>query len=317
MKFGGLKFLDAAHIKDVLTLLRWSLNPKDRVSAFRVAQLMPGIGPAATARLLERMDSSLDTADALRSFRPPTAASEAWPAFAELFRLLRSNAAGWSAELDLVCQWYLPHLERNHDDAAAIRQPDLIQLAQIAASYHSRERFLTELTLDPPDATSDEAGPPLQDEDHLILSTSHSAKGQEWKSVFVLNTVDGCIPADLALNTREELEEERRLLYVAMTRAKDHLHLMDESAPMVARTRRHSNVILRNLRTPNSFRIWVPTAISRSRPRLALPFSAPPKISIDSTSRQTKTPLPSRSNDLSAVFALCDPKNRSRTGSSL
>lgn len=129
VQFGGLKFLDAAHIKDVLALLRWSQNPKDRVSAFRVSQLMPGIGPADAARLLKRMDSSLDTADALRSFKPPTAASEAWPAFAELFRLLRSNAAGWPAELDLVCQWYLPHLERNHDDAAAIRQPDLIQLA--------------------------------------------------------------------------------------------------------------------------------------------------------------------------------------------
>ncbi len=225
VKFGGLKFLEAAHIKDVLALLRWSQNPKDRVSAFRVAQLMPGIGPAAAARLLERMDSSFDTADALLSFKPPAAAAEAWPAFAELFGLLRRNSAGWPAELDLACQWYVPHLERNHDDAS-IRQLDLIQLAQIAATYPSRERFLTELTLDPPDATSDEAGTPLQDEDYLILSTIHSAKGQEWKSVFVLNTVDGCIPADLALNNRQELEEERRLLYVAMTRAKDHLHLM-------------------------------------------------------------------------------------------
>jgi DNA helicase-2/ATP-dependent DNA helicase PcrA len=225
VKFGGLKFLEAAHIKDILALLRWSQNPKDRVSAFRVAQLMPGIGPAAAARLLERMESSLDCADALHAFKPPAAASEAWPAFAELFGLLRRNVAGWPSELDRACEWYSPHLERNYDDAA-VRQLDLIQLAQIAASYPSRERFLTELTLDPPDATSDEAGPPLRDEDYLVLSTIHSAKGQEWKSVFVLNTVDGCIPADLALSTRQELEEERRLLYVAMTRAKDHLHLM-------------------------------------------------------------------------------------------
>ena len=142
-----------------------------------------------------------------------------------MFGLLRRNAAGWPTELDLACRWYVPHLERNYDDAA-IRQLDFIQLAQIAASYPSRERFLTELTLDPPDATSDEAGPLLQDEDHLILSTIHLAKGQEWKSVYVLNTVDRCIPADLALSSSQELEEERRLLYVAMTRAKDHLHLM-------------------------------------------------------------------------------------------
>ena len=101
-----------------------------------------------------------------------------------------------------------------------------MQLAQIAASYPSRARFLTELTLDPPDATSAEAGPPHRDEDYLILSTIHSAKGQEWKSVFVLNAVDGCIPSDLGTGTREEIEEERRLLYVAMTRAKDSLHLM-------------------------------------------------------------------------------------------
>jgi DNA helicase-2/ATP-dependent DNA helicase PcrA len=85
---------------------------------------------------------------------------------------------------------------------------------------------LTELTLDPPDATSDQAGVPLLDEDYLILSTIHSAKGQEWKSVFVLNVVDGCIPSDLGTGTSAEIEEERRLLYVAMTRAKDDLHLI-------------------------------------------------------------------------------------------
>ena len=101
-----------------------------------------------------------------------------------------------------------------------------MQLEQIAAGYPSRERFLTDLTLDPPDATSDEAGAPLQDEDYLILSTIHSAKGQEWKSVFVLNVVDGCIPSDLGTGTTAEIEEERRLLYVAMTRAKDDLHLV-------------------------------------------------------------------------------------------
>ena len=112
------------------------------------------------------------------------------------------------------------------DNVREVRQADLVQLVQIASGYPSRERFLTELTLDPPDATSDQAGVPLLDEDYLILSTIHSAKGQEWKSVFVLNVVDGCIPSDLGAGTTEELEEERRLLYVAMTRAKDNLHLL-------------------------------------------------------------------------------------------
>ena len=109
---------------------------------------------------------------------------------------------------------------------AATRRPDLLQLEQIASGYVSRKKFLTELTLDPPDATSDQAGVPLLDEDYLILSTIHSAKGQEWKSVYALNVVDGCMPSDLGAGTTAELEEERRLLYVAMTRARDNLHLI-------------------------------------------------------------------------------------------
>jgi DNA helicase-2/ATP-dependent DNA helicase PcrA len=150
---------------------------------------------------------------------------EYWPTFVEALGLVRSKATGWPAELDLICRWYQPHLERIHENVAA-RQADLVQLAQIASTYPSRERFLTEITLDPPNATSDEAGVPLLDEDYLILSTIHSAKGQEWKSVFLLNAIDGCIPSDLATGTTAEIEEERRLLYVAMTRAKDHLHLI-------------------------------------------------------------------------------------------
>jgi DNA helicase-2/ATP-dependent DNA helicase PcrA len=115
-------------------------------------------------------------------------------------------------------------------DIILIRRPgvqaDLGQLVQIASTYPARERFLTELMLDPPDATSDEAGVPLLDEDYLILSTIHSAKGQEWRSVSVLNAIDGCIPSDLSTGNTAEIEEERRLLYVAMTRAKDHLDLI-------------------------------------------------------------------------------------------
>jgi DNA helicase-2/ATP-dependent DNA helicase PcrA len=163
--------------------------------------------------------------DALNGFRPPAATAEHWEEFEATIGMLRRNVAGWPAELDLVCRWYRPHLERIHEDAV-LREADLVQLTQIASTYPSRERFLTELTLDPPDATSDEAGVPLLDEDYLILSTIHSAKGQEWTSVFLLNTVDGCLPSDLATGSTPEIEEERRLLYVAMTRAKDQLHLM-------------------------------------------------------------------------------------------
>jgi DNA helicase-2/ATP-dependent DNA helicase PcrA len=127
--------------------------------------------------------------------------------------------------MNIVTRWYEPHLQRIYEDAY-VRQGDLIQLQQIAATYASRERFLTEVTLDPPSATSDEAGMAGQDDDYLILSTIHSAKGQEWKAVQILNVVDGCIPSDMSTGCSEEIEEERRLLYVAMTRAKNHLHLV-------------------------------------------------------------------------------------------
>jgi len=226
VKFGGLKFLEAAHIKDVLAFLRWAENLRDRVSGFRVIQLLPGVGPATAARLLDRLaETSSGALEALANFRPPAACRDDWPTFTDTVKLIRSNAAGWPAELEVAYRWYTPHLERRYEDAR-MREADLLQLRQIASTYPNRQRFLTELTLDPPSATSDETGVPLLDEDYLILSTIHSAKGQEWKSVFVLNCVDGCIPSDLAAGSTAEIEEERRLLYVAMTRAKDHLHMI-------------------------------------------------------------------------------------------
>jgi DNA helicase II / ATP-dependent DNA helicase PcrA len=139
--------------------------------------------------------------------------------------VLQRPGAPWAGELERINAWYAPHLQRLHEDAP-VRAADLAQLARIATTYASRERFLTELTLDPPDATSAEADAPQHDEDYLILSTIHSAKGQEWSAVSVLNAVDGCMPSDLATGSAAEIEEERRLLYVAMTRAKDHLSLL-------------------------------------------------------------------------------------------
>jgi DNA helicase II / ATP-dependent DNA helicase PcrA len=222
VKFGGLKFLDTAHVKDILAVLRFVENPRDRVAGFRLLNLLPGVGPASAKRVLDAVAHAVDPIGALYDLPAPARAGADWAAFVETIGNLRK--AAWPADVEVARLWYDPHLERIHEDAE-VRRPDLIQLEQIASGYSSRERFLTELTLDPPDATSDQAGVPLLDEDYLILSTIHSAKGQEWKSVFVLNVVDGCIPSDLGTGTTEELEEERRLLYVAMTRAKDDLHL--------------------------------------------------------------------------------------------
>lgn len=218
IKFGGLKFLDSSHVKDLLALLRFLQNPRDRVAGFRSLQLLPGVGPGAAGKVLEAIATAPAPLAALTALPPPPRAT----GWAELVAALQPR--DWPAEIGQIRTWYEPQLERIHEDAE-FRRADLLQLEQIASGYPSRERFLTDLTLDPPDATSDQAGVPLKDEDYVILSTIHSAKGQEWKAVSVLNVVDGCIPSDLGTGQRAEIEEERRLLYVAMTRAKDQLTL--------------------------------------------------------------------------------------------
>jgi DNA helicase-2/ATP-dependent DNA helicase PcrA len=225
VKFGGLKFLEASHIKDVLAVLRFAQNPNGRMAGFRVLQLIPGIGPATATRLLDAVAEAPEAIDAVEAFAAPAKSQGDWQDFVTLYRRLRTPGLRWPADIELVRDWYLPHLERLHDDAT-VRAADVAQLAQLAGGHGTRESFLAEITLDPPEATSDRAGPPLLDEDYLILSTIHSSKGQEWKSVHVLNVVDGCIPSDMSTGSAEEIEEERRLLYVAMTRAKEHLHLV-------------------------------------------------------------------------------------------
>jgi DNA helicase-2/ATP-dependent DNA helicase PcrA len=164
----------------------------------------------------------------MREFRAPAACASHWPAFCDLIELLSEadvGDRGWQSQITAVRRWYQPHLERLYDGLDT-READLEQLEQISGRYPSRERFLTELTLDPPSAVGDLAGDPLLDEDYLILSTVHSAKGQEWESVYVLNVTDGNFPSEFATGKPEMIEEERRLLYVAMTRAKQSLSLI-------------------------------------------------------------------------------------------
>ncbi|WP_341892294.1 ATP-dependent helicase [Variovorax sp. YR752] len=222
VKFGGLRFLEAAHVKDLLSVLRWVQNPRGRLAGYRVVQMIPGLGAASARRLLDAIAAADDPLQALHTFKPPAAAAADWRGWLAAHEALRE--AGWPAAIAQARRWYEPHLERLHEDAT-IRRADLAQLERLAAQYPSRERFLAELTLDPPEATSDAADEPHRDEDYLILSTLHSAKGQEWSAVHILNAVDGCMPADLATGHADEIEEERRLLYVGMTRAKHHLTL--------------------------------------------------------------------------------------------
>lgn len=228
VKYGGLKFLEAAHVKDVLSLLKWAENPKNEVAAFRVLKLLPGVGPGYASRCFEQVAREGYNLAALAGFRPPCAAAADWAGFCELMQSLSSAEAddrGWQTQLTQVRRWYQPQLERIYDGVDT-RVADLEQLEQISGRYPTRERFLTELTLDPPSAAGDLAGEPLLDEDYLILSTVHSAKGQEWDAVFILNVTDGNFPSEFATGKPESIEEERRLLYVAMTRAKQSLALI-------------------------------------------------------------------------------------------
>jgi len=256
VKFGGLRFLEAAHVKDALACLRWAENPRDSLAGFRVAQLLPGVGPRLADGVFRHVaDSRFALAAALASFEPPPATRADWPAFAELFQRLSAAGSPWQAQMGLVRRWYQPHLERLYDDAR-VRLADLEQLEQLATATPSRERFLSDLTLDPPQATGAEAGQPHLDEDYLILSTIHSAKGQEWDTVFILNVADGCIPSDLATGHPAEIEEERRLLYVAMTRAKNALTLVHPLRFFIRQQSRHGD---RHVFTPRTR--FIPDAI--------------------------------------------------------
>jgi len=228
VKYGGLKFLEAAHVKDMLSVLKWAENPRNQVAAFRVLKLLPGMGPSFASRCFDSMAQAGFLFSALDSFVPPSTARADWSAFSAVMQSLASAELAdnsWQLQLGEARRWYQPHLERLYDGIET-READLEQLEQISGRYPTRERFLTELTLDPPSAAGDLAGDPLLDEDYLILSTVHSAKGQEWESVFVLNFADGNFPSEFATGKPEMIEEERRLLYVAMTRAKQTLQLV-------------------------------------------------------------------------------------------
>ena len=225
VKYGGLKFLEAAHVKDLLAVLRWADNPRNGIAGFRVLQLIAGMGPASARRCLDLIAGAHYSLRALARFDAPPGAADHWAALAELLPRLADPSTPWPGQVRSAREWYQPLLERLYE-AAHVRAGDLEQLEQLSVQYPSRERFLTELALDPPNASGDQVGPPLLDEDYLILSTVHSAKGQEWDAVFVLNVTDGSFPSEFAGGKPELVEEERRLLYVAMTRARSQLELL-------------------------------------------------------------------------------------------
>ncbi len=224
VKYGGLKFLEAAHVKDVLSFLRLAENPRDGTSAFRVLQLLDGVGPAHARKALEHLRNHRYDLKRWEAYATPASAAGQWPKFVEMLVRLAPNSLPLPEQIAEVRRFYTPILEKLYDQAP-MRKRDIEQLEQIASNFRTRSQLLSDLTLDPPASTQDLAGPPLVEEDYLILSTIHSAKGCEWDAVYVIHAADGNIPSDMATGSEEEIEEERRLFYVALTRAKDFLEV--------------------------------------------------------------------------------------------
>jgi DNA helicase-2/ATP-dependent DNA helicase PcrA len=224
VKYGGLKFLEAAHVKDIMSVLRWADNPRNFVAGFRVLKLHPGFGPASAKEALEHFEARGFEIKSLADYNAPQPVKMDWKRFCALFEKLADPATPWAGQVGLVKDWYKPQLERLYESAWT-RMGDLEQLETLSVQQPNRERFLTELTLDPPLASGEQSQGASKDEDYVILSTIHSSKGQEWDIVYVLNVSDGNFPSEFSTGKPEMIEEERRLLYVAMTRARNELHL--------------------------------------------------------------------------------------------
>lgn len=225
VKYGGLKFVETAHVKDLVAYLRLAENPYDAMAALRVLELLPGVGPRIASGLADTLAASGGDFECWVGRQVPAATGVLWADFVTLMRTLasapHSDVAG---QLAAVRAFYTPICEQRYDNAPA-RLADLEQVEMLGSRFPDRTRFLTDLTLDAPQWTGDFAGPPLLDEDYLILSTMHSAKGLEFNAVYVIHAADGNIPSDMATGSVEEIEEERRLFYVACTRAKDALYV--------------------------------------------------------------------------------------------
>ncbi len=232
VKYGGLRYLEAAHVKDLLAAFRLADNPRDEMAWFRLLQLMPGVGPSKARRAI----------DALRDVDGvvPLSHGEIQSRWSHVLDVLPEDARAMSSDLALalcgkatepvamhaerICRAVEPLITSSYDDAA----PRLEDLGALVLACHETTRLsdvAAEQALEPPASTGDLAGPPMMDEDWLVLSTVHSAKGLEFDAVHVIHAADGNFPSDMALGSPEGLEEERRLFYVAITRARRNLSI--------------------------------------------------------------------------------------------
>jgi DNA helicase-2/ATP-dependent DNA helicase PcrA len=232
VKFGGLTFLEAAHVKDLLALLRVLDNPRDELAWNRMLLMLPGVGPATATKFMAHLadvasSSDIDVLEAFLRYDLPASLEtrEVLGVLRDGLDVSRGDEGSEpppAVQIEALARFCSAVFDRMYDDASA-RLVDIDHLSALAADYPSRSRFLADIALDPPASTSGFADSPNLDDDYLVLSTIHSAKGGEWRAVTVIHAADGNMPSDMALSEPGGLEEERRLMYVALTRAKDHL----------------------------------------------------------------------------------------------
>ncbi len=221
-KFGGFKFIETAHIKDIIAHLRLLVNPGDMVSWNRVLLLLDGVGPRTANTIIEALQNNTINIEYHTSLSTLTRGNEA---ITHLFRTLQKLRGSEQTLEELLWEllaYYRPILKKKHDDYEK-RLKDIEAFAGISARYSGVQELLNEIAIDPPVESIDDITQPDSDDEYLTLSTIHSAKGLEWKVVFLIWATDGRFPSMKALQTAEKLEEERRLMYVALTRAQDHL----------------------------------------------------------------------------------------------
>ena len=225
LKFGGFKFIETSHVKDMIAYLRVLENPRDVVSWNRILLLIDGIGPRSAEKIIDGILQQRTGTSTVSSF---------WEQYhgypdgvKELFGLLKSLSPERIAPADKVSRlvtYYHPVFKNRYDDHVK-RKKDLEMFEQIASRYDSVGTLLSDLALEPPNESVTDIAVPGHDDEYLVLSTIHSAKGLEWNSVFVLYALDGRFPTSRAAESIEEMEEERRLMYVACTRAKENLFI--------------------------------------------------------------------------------------------
>ncbi len=222
VKIGGIKFVETAHIKDVLAFLRISVNPKDTISWFRVLMLHEGIGPKTAQKILDAVEagelSILKDPDMISS---KLLTEKLFPLF-KLIYTIHTKSLSPTEKAELVTEYYYPIFKDKYDDFNK-RKKDIEIFLNISANYRSVDALLADMAIEPPIDSMTEFGEESKDDECLTLSTIHSAKGLEWHSIFIIHAVEGFFPSVRSMQKIETLEEERRLMYVAATRAKQNL----------------------------------------------------------------------------------------------